>query len=74
MNVMNMSANMAAGREIKAQRACAGTRGQAPNDAGSGGNASYAKIFDNARAVQDSDPSADAAAEDSEAAVQADSA
>lgn len=74
MNVMNMSANMAAGREIKAQRACAGTRGQAPNDAGSGGDASYAKIFDNARAVQDSDPSADAAAEDSEAAVQADSA
>ena len=74
MNVMMMSANMAAGREIREQRACAGTRGQAPNDAGSGGNACFAKIFDNTRTVQDSDPSADAAAEDSEAAFQVDSA
>jgi len=74
MNVMMMRANIAAGQEIREQRACAGTRGQAPSDAGPGGDASFAKIFDNTRTVQDSDPSADAAAEDSEAAFQVDSA
>ena len=70
MNVMMMGVNIAAGQGIKGQMTGAGTRSQAPEGAGSGRDASFAKIFDNARTAQDSDPSADAAVEES--AVQVD--
>jgi len=57
MNVMMMNADIAAGLGIKGQKTCAGTRGRALHDAGSGEDASYAKIFDTVRTAQDSEPS-----------------
>ncbi len=71
MNVVMMSTNLAAGQGIKGQIAGAGTRSQEPDGAGSGRDASFANIFDNTRTAQDSDPSADAAVEESESAVEA---
>lgn len=57
MNVMMMNADIAADQGVQGQKACAGTRSRAPNDAGSGRDASYAKIFETVRTAQDSDPS-----------------